>query len=102
MVDTALSGLLWVQAHLPTAAYVDAIWAARYPNFANGNEPKARGMWPFDRAQPAIALSPVKWPDQKATNVTDITSARKKADQDRIAGTLAQIAKQVHKQVKAF
>ena len=102
MIDTALSGLLWAQEHLPTAAYVDAIWAARYPNFASGNEPKARGMWPFDRAQPAIALSPAKWPDQEAANVTAIKSVRKKTDRDWIAGAVAQIAEQVHKQANAL
>ena len=102
MVDTALSGLLWVQAHLPTVAYVDAIWAARYPSFASGNEPKARGMWPFDRAQPAIALSPMKWSNQKVTNVTAITSVQKKMDQNQIAGAVARIAEQVHEQAKTF
>lgn len=102
MIDTALCGLLWAQAHFPTAAYVDAIWAARYPDFASGNEPKARGVWPFDRAQPAIALSPVTRSARKATNVTAIKSVKKKTDQDRIAGTVAQIAEQLHEQAKAF
>jgi hypothetical protein len=101
MVDTALSGLLWAQANLPAPAYVDAIWAARYPDFAGGNEPKARGIWPFDRAQPASALSFVKWPDQKVTNVAAFKPVGTEADQGRIAGALAQIAEQVRRQAKA-
>ncbi len=101
MIDTALSGLLWAQAHLPTTAYVDAIWAARYPDFAGGNEPKARGTWPIDRAQPASALSHAKWPDQNVTNVTAFEPAKKKVGSDRIVGAVAQIAEQVRKQAKA-
>jgi len=101
MIDTALCGLLWAQEHIPTAAYVDAIWAARYPDFANGNAPKARGTWPYYRAKPAIALSPVTRPAPKATNITAIKSARKKTDQDRIAGAVAQIAEQLHEQTNA-
>lgn len=102
MVDTSLSGLLWAQAYFPTAAYVDAIWAARYPNFASGNEPKARGKWPYDRAQPVGGLPSVKWSDQKPTKVTAIKSVRKKTDQDRIAGAVSQIAEQLHEQAKAL
>lgn len=102
MIDTALSGLLWAQAHFPTAAYVDAIWAARYPDFASGNEPKASGKWPYDRALPASALSPVALPAPKVTNVTAIISVRKKSGQDRIAGAVAQIAEQLHEQAKAY
>lgn len=101
MIDTSLSGLLWAQAHIPTTAYVDAIWAARYPDFANGNEPKAKGVWPLNLAQPASALSLVKWPDQKVTNVTAFKSVRKNAGQDQIAGAVAQIAEQVRQQAKA-
>ena len=102
MIETALSGLLWAQENLPAAAYVDAVWAARYPDFANGNEPKAKGTWPFDRVQPASALSAAKWPDQKGTNVVAIKSGRRKTFQDRIAGAVAQIAEQVHEQAKAL
>lgn len=101
MIDTSLSGLLWTQAHLPTTAYVDAIWAARYPSFANGNEPKAKGKWPIDLARPASALSFVKWPVPQVTNVTAFKSVSKKADQNRISGAVAQIAEQVRRQAKA-
>jgi len=99
MIDTALSGLLWAQAHLPTTAYIDAIWAARYPNFASGKEPKASGMWPIDRAQAASAF--VKCSDQKLTNVTAFRSVREKAGRDRIGSVVAQIAEQVRKQAEA-
>jgi len=87
---------------LPTAAYVDAIWAARYPHFASGNEPKARGIWPFDRTQPASALPLVKWPDQTVTKVAAFKPVSKKADQDLIAGAVAQIAVQVRQHAKAL
>ncbi len=99
MIDTALSGLLWTQEQLPTAAYVDAIWAARYPDFAGGNEPKAKGVWPLNRAEPASALSIAKWPDRNATNVTAFKTAKK--GQNQIAGAVAQIAEQVRRQAKA-
>jgi len=79
MIDTALSGLLWTQAQLPTAAYVDAMWAARYPNFAGGNEPKAKGMWPINRSQPANAISIVKWSNPNVTNFTAFKPAVRKA-----------------------
>ena len=82
MIDTALSGLLWAQANLPASAYVDAVWAARYPDFANGNEPKAKGTWPFNRVQPSSALSFATWPDRQVTNVTAFSPVRREARQD--------------------
>jgi hypothetical protein len=102
MIDTALNGLLWAQANLPADAYVDAIWASRYPAFTNGNAPKAKGRWPIDRAQPEIALSAITSLEPKAANVTDIRSLKKKMNRDRIADTVAQIGEQVQEQAKAL
>jgi hypothetical protein len=96
MIETALSGLLWAQEHLPESAYVDAVWAARYPEFANGNEPKSKGVWPFNRLQPTNVLAHAEW--RKATNVTAFN--RKKPGQERIAGAVAQIAELVRQQAK--
>src|SRR5215469_14577114 len=100
MIETALSGLLWAQSNLPASAYVDAVWAARYPDHANGNEPKSKGVWPFNRLQPANVLAHAEWPNRKATNVTSFKPARKKAGQERIAGAVAQIADLVRQQAK--
>ena len=53
MIDTTLSGLRWAQTRFPTSAYVNAVWDSRYPQFADGNNPRAKGAWPFKRALPA-------------------------------------------------
>ena len=88
-----------ISAH-SRSAYVDAVWAARYPDFANGNEPKSNGQWPFDRVQPAGAFSHAEWPERKVTNVTAFK--RKKPGQERIAGAVAQIAELVRQQTKGI
>ena len=56
MIDTTLAGLMWVQARLPVDTYVNAIWDARYPEYANGNDPKAKGEWPSPRVLSARKL----------------------------------------------
>jgi hypothetical protein len=67
MIDTTLSGLQWAQEHFPAVAYINAVWDSRYPEFANGNEPKPKGKWPF---------APVM-PSAEETNVTPIKKAKK-------------------------